>query len=176
VTAALFVAAREWIGHEHQSQTAKRDAILKLYAEQPKEVSDARNYASKYRRCHILARLLNPTFPAKKMLDECRTEGVLSKSAAAIFSETEALERMISRIQLCVKADVCDQMLAQQLFCDDGNLLRQRDRIFRDTQFYSGQYVDFVLGCPEFHLDVMPRDYPGDEPASLFGPWLRLSQ
>jgi hypothetical protein len=180
VTAALFVAAREWIGHEHQSQTAKRDAILKLYAEQPKDVSDARNYASKYTRCHILARILNPdpTSPEKKMLDECRTEGVLSKSAAAVSSETEPLERMISRIQLCVRADICDQTLARQLFCDDGNLLRQRDRIFLDRrlQFYSGQYVDFVLGCPEFRLEVVPRDYPGNEPASPSGLWLRPSQ
>jgi hypothetical protein len=124
VCGALFVAFIEWRGHEAQEQIKKREATTKLFVEQPEPVTKARHVALIRSLCETTS-IADPNMKAAlgiacsvlKQFDQ-------GNSKSETFSQqTFPLREYLTRVQLCVRTDICDAELSKKLFCSDVHML-----------------------------------------------------
>lgn len=149
VAGALVVAAYEWVGHERQSETAQRDAVLKLYSDQPSGADEARTFVRNYVICKWI---VAPEGSHKQVVgataeDVTHCNPWINTSETDVLLKTAPLERILDRVYLCVEAGVCNTPLSRKLFCSDALWLQRRDHIIKYGRS-DVHYPEFAKSCP----------------------------
>jgi hypothetical protein len=111
VVATLGVAAVEYFGHKRQDVRTEREAVIKLFTEEPSEVQRARS----------LAELLNDCIVENKK-DPSKGFPGCPNPFPSDFEAKRQLAPLITylgRVSVCRRTGICEIELSSDLYCTD---------------------------------------------------------
>lgn len=111
VVATLLVAAIEYYGHTKQDQRTEREAVIKLFTDEPPEIQHLRDVAGLLHACIIEKR----DDPANGF-DSCPKP---FPSGSDAVKQLTPLIDYLGRVSLCRETGVCDLELSSALYCTD---------------------------------------------------------
>jgi hypothetical protein len=129
VSGALAVAFVEWRGHESQEQLKKRESATKLFFEQPEAVTKARHVAVTRSFCERATTSIEDPHMKAAIALTCSVLKTFDagNSKESFYQQTVALRDYLTRVQLCVSTEICDEALSKKLFCTDVAILSAVD-------------------------------------------------
>jgi hypothetical protein len=168
VIATLAVAYREWTSHELANRQSKIDNVLKLYSDEPKTVTDARDYIIRLDdKLHIIM-FCAQIYGANASLTEksaariaaaaekqCDPDNTFKREIPFIAEKTAPMRTRLSKVAVCDEVGLCDENLSHRLFCSDALTINEvLSANLQDIKFeldagvfYAARLEDFVKAC-----------------------------